>query len=335
MPISWPKVKRVFKIIGGLLALLFVSVTLGIWWLWRADAMDVPDLPGTLTSGSLEHGGLVRAWQAYLPASRRERMPVVVLLHGSRGDGQRMLEGTRYGFNILAEREGFVAVYPDGFENHWNDCRAGADYSANTGNVDDVGFFAALLEVLEREYGIDPSHVYAVGMSNGGQMAFRLGLEAPHLVAGIAAIAASLPVEDNLDCMPRGQPVRTLVINGTEDPVNPYGGGVVEIYGNTSRGPVRSSEDTARYWARLAGHDGAGQQHDWPQHAPDDSTSVMSRTWSAPGQPNVALITIVGGGHTIPHSRYSMPRILGRTSQEFDTAELVWAFFTGGEFPPQ
>ena len=142
----------------------------------------------------------------------------------------------RYGFDVLAERHGFVAVYPDGYQRHWNDCRGSANYAANTEDIDDVGFLRALVQQMVEEQGVDPERVFATGLSNGGQMAYRLGLEAPELVAGIAAMAANLPVASNLDCMPSGEPVAAMVMNGTADPVNPYEGGLVEIFGNTSRG---------------------------------------------------------------------------------------------------
>jgi len=284
---------------------------------------------------SLEHNGHLRTWQSYIPGSISADAPVVLVLHGSRGDGQRMLEGTRYGFNILAEREGFIPVYADGFEKHWNDCRGSATYSANTRDIDDVGFLKALVNQLAQQHGVDLSRVYVTGMSNGGQMAYRMGLEAPGFVAGIAAIAASLPVDENLDCEPSGQPVRALVMNGTQDPINPYQGGLVEIGGDSSRGTVLSTQETALYWAGLAGYNGAGDFRAWPERNPVDDTSVESVVWSAPGKPEVALISLVGGGHTMPHKELSLLPVLGRTSHEFDTAELIWAFFSGGNYWPE
>jgi polyhydroxybutyrate depolymerase len=323
--------KKLLKTLAALMALVLASVLLAWRWYLHPDTMDPPRLAGQMESGSLEHDGLVRTWRAYIPAMREGPPPLVLVLHGSGGDGQRMLEGTRYGFNILAEHYGFIPVYPDGFEQHWNDCRAGADYSANARNVDDVGFLQALVREMRARHGIDPSRVYAAGMSNGGQMAYRMGLEAPVSVAGIAAIAANLPVQDNMDCAPSGEAVATLIINGTEDPVNPYGGGVVQIVGNTSRGQVLSAGKTARYWAEIAGYTGEGVRRVWPGKADDDGTSVESTEWSAAGRPSVALITVVGGGHTIPHTVYRLPRVLGRTSHEFDAATVIWDFFSGGK----
>ncbi|MAA87336.1 MAG: polyhydroxybutyrate depolymerase [Haliea sp.] len=240
-----------------------------------------------------------------------------------------MRDASYRAFELLADREGLVVVYADGFENHWNDCRGGASYSANEENIDDVGFFRALVAVLGKTYNADLRRVYATGLSNGGHMAFRLALEAPDLIAGIAPIAANLPVQDNMDCEPSGKPVATLIINGTDDPVNPYAGGVVDVFGDTSRGQVRSSFDTARYWATLAGYNGPAEQQTWFERATGDGTTVTSAAWSSTSGPPVGLISVEGGGHTVPNLKYRMPRILGKTSHEFNTAEIIWAFFSG------
>jgi polyhydroxybutyrate depolymerase len=307
--------------------MLALAIVLAWWWYLRADSMTPPDLPGVVEAGSLEHNSRQRSWQAYLPAAQAGQPALVLVMHGSLGDGQRIREVTRYGFDVLAERHGFVVVYPDGFERHWNDCRGGADYAANLENIDDVGFLRVLVQRMVREQGVDPQRVYAAGLSNGGQMAYRLGLEAPDLVAGIAAVAANLPTDESMDCEPSGVAVAALVMNGTADPVNPYEGGVVEIYGNTSRGLVTSAAETATYWAELAGYFDDGAHSSWPDRAPDDGTSVQSVDWLQAGRPPVSLVSIIGGGHTVPHPVFNLPRILGPTSHEFDGPEVIWAFF--------
>lgn len=118
-----------------------------------------------------------------------------------------------------------------------------------------------------------------------------------------------------------------MVINGSEDPVNPHEGGVVEILGDRSRGNVLSSLDSARYWARLAGHGPAPTSSETIDANPDDDTALEIQRWEAPGRVPVQLVSVLGGGHTFPHPLYSLPRLLGRTSHEVDGAELIWAFF--------
>lgn len=317
---------------GFLLAIFLLAAALAWWWYLRAESMTPPALPGVVERGDMEFEGRRRSWLAYLPAAKEARPALLLVMHGSLGDGEGMRETvTRFGFDVLAERHGFVVVYPDGYQRHWNDCRAGADYAANREHIDDVGFLRALVGLMVEEQGVDPARVFATGLSNGAQMAYRLGLEAPELVAGIAAVAANLPAPDSLDCEPSGQAVAALVINGTADPVNPYEGGLVEIFGNSSRGEVRSSMATARYWAGLAGYSGEGERKVWREREPDDGTSVESIEWLAPGKPPVRLVTIVGGGHTVPHPLFSLPRILGPTSHELDGAEVVWRFFSAAD----
>ena len=109
---------------------------------------------------------------------------------------------------------------------------------------------------------------------------------------------------------------------------------MVTVGGDSSRGLVRSALDTARYWAALAGYTGKGAFAVWPERAADDSTTVESTLWSAVGKQPVQLLTVVGGGHTIPHPVFRLPRILGRTSHEFEAAEVIWEFFSTGESRP-
>ena len=319
---------KLLKFIALVVVIILVAAVLGWWWYLRPEPMEPPELPGVSERGEMEFGGHSRSWLTYIPATRATRPALVLVMHGSLGDGEGMRSTTRFSFDVLAERHGFVVVYPDGYRRHWNDCRAGADYAAKLENIDDVGFLRALVQRMVAEQQVDPARVFATGLSNGGQMAYRLGLEAPELVAGIAAIAASLPVPASSDCQPSGQAVAALVMNGTEDPVNPYDGGTVEIFGNSSRGEVMSSLDTAAYWAELAGYIGAGERRVWSDRVPDDGTTVESTEWLLPGQLPVSLVKIVGGGHTVPHPVFSMPRILGPTCHEMDGAEVVWRFFS-------
>lgn len=319
--------KRALHIAGVLVAALIVVAAAAWWWYLRPDFVDPGPLPGSTTTHSLEHDGLTRTWRAYVPSTTAEQPPLVLVLHGSNMDGGEMIRWTSRAFDVAAEEHGFIAVYPDGHKRYWNDCRREAGYPANREQVDDVGFLRALVEQAAQTHGLATPEVFVVGISNGGHMAYRLGYEAPRLVDGIAALVANVPAPDNLGCEPSGLPVPTLIINGTDDPINPYGGGVVDVFGDTTRGLVLSAPESARYWAELAGHQGPGREIRWPDRAPDDGTRVTSTVWSGNGRPPVELITVHGGGHTLPHPAARYARILGRTSHEFDTAEVVWRFF--------
>jgi polyhydroxybutyrate depolymerase len=322
--------KKALIALAVLLSCALCLLVLAGWWLLKSDSVEEPNLPGAVEVGSMLHQGQRRTWRTYVPSTKTEKSALLLLLHGSRGDGERMRSKTTfYKFDELAEREGFLVVYPDGYEQHWNDCRATASYTANLENIDDVSFLDSLVKLLSADHGVDTSRVYVAGMSNGGHMAYRLGFEAPDLVAGIAAIAANIPVDEHMDCERSGNAVSVMIMNGTEDPINPYHGGTVELFGDTSRGDVMSSAATAGYWSKTAGYKEEGAQYSWPQRTPADGTTVESTEWSNPGQKAIALVSILGGGHTVPNLEYDLPRIIGTTSHQLSGAEVIWSFFTG------
>jgi polyhydroxybutyrate depolymerase len=312
------------------LALALLAAALGafaLFWL-RFERVPEPELPGALVAGSLEHAGRTRTWHAYLPARRVPSPALVLVLHGSQGDFAQARGGYGYDFDRLAESEGFLPIYPDGFERHWNDCRAAGPYAANALDVDDVSFLRALVERFAAEHGADRARVFATGISNGGQMALRLALEAPDLVRAVAPVVASLPAERNMDCRPAGRPVSVLIMNGSADPMNPWRGGDVALYGLVgNRGAVLSSEDSIDYFRDLAGHTAAPEVVTLSDLDPGDASTVEVTRWRAPGRKHVALYAIRGGGHGAPHPGLTLPRLLGPTNHDIHAAEEIWRFF--------
>lgn len=285
---------------------------------------------------SIEVGSLRRTYRVYRPQSALDGAPLWLVLHGSGGTGADMQAMHDGAFDRLAEREGIVLAYPDGVGEHWNDCRPRADYSANLQNVDDVGFLRALVHVLHAELQIDLERVTAIGISNGGQMVFRLAFEAPELAATYVALLANLPAPGNDDCRHEATPVRMLLINGSEDPINPSQGGLVNLAGNTSRGAVLSSRETAEAWAKLAGHLVEPAIFRVRERSFDDETSVVLWEWQKARTPAVSWISVVGGGHSLPTTarlptwpaaiESAVRAAYGRQSREFETAEIIFDF---------
>jgi len=309
----------------GVLVLLLAG--LASWGLLPKGVPE-PALPGRLVSGELVHDGRTRTWHAYLPARREPHPALVFVLHGSRGDWAQARGGYGFDFDRLAEKAGFIPVYPDGFEGHWNDCRKAGPYAANRLNIDDVGFLRALLASFEKDQGVDPARVFATGISNGGQMALRLALEAPNLVRAVAPVVASLPAGGNLDCKQAGRPVSILIMNGTADPMNPWKGGDVALYGLIgNRGAVLSSEDSIDYFRDIAGYTGPPEVTALPDLVSDDDSTVEVRRWHAPGKREVVLYVIRNGGHNAPHPDLRVPRLLGPTNHDISAAREIWRFF--------
>lgn len=258
-------------------------------------------------------GGRERFFIEYTPKNLKPGAPLLFVLHPSGGDGSSMRDYSNYEFDELADANGFVAVYPDGFENTWNDCRGGSPFSSKAMKIDDVGFIRTLIAHEVEAHGIDRKRVFAAGWSNGAQLAYRLGLEHPEDFAGIAAISASVPVKESLDCGQVDKPIPAMVINGTADPINPYRGGMVNL-GGAKLGNVLSSEDTAKYWAGLLGVTSAPQTASLPHVG--GRTSVTSMIWAKEGKPVVVHYSVKNGGHAMPLK-----------GEDLDSPVAIWNFF--------
>jgi polyhydroxybutyrate depolymerase len=115
-------------------------------------------------------------------------------------------------------------------------------------------------------------------------------------------------------------------MNGTADPINPYGGGNVTLFGFGNRGRVLSARESAAYFARRNGITDPPATEALAR--PEASATSAERTvWSSTAGTEVRLYTIHGGGHTIPQPYTRSPRILGRTHTALDGPAEIWRFF--------
>jgi polyhydroxybutyrate depolymerase len=296
-----------------------------------------PTLSGTLQSERLTIDGLDRTFSFYRPARTESTPALIFVLHGSDGDGALMRRMSLFRFDTLADAKGAIVVYPDGYKKFWNDCRASADYAANIEKIDDSAFFAAMIDHFVQQYGVDPKRVYATGISNGGHMIYRLGLEIPQRFAALAAMAANLPIDANLDCTASGQPVSMAILNGTQDPINPYNGGLVTIMGNSSRGHVRSSAETTQYWAALAGAAHTGTTR-LPEADGDTRTWIEREIYRGENATEIRLYTLHGSGHVMPvRAGFFMTQLLkallGGNAGDIVSADELWEFFEAHRAP--
>jgi polyhydroxybutyrate depolymerase len=132
-----------------------------------------------------------------------------------------------------------------------------------------------------------------------------------------------------MDCKPAGRPASVLIMNGSADPMNPWAGGDVALYGLIgNRGAVLSTEESIDYFRDLAGHAEAPVVEVLPDLDPGDASRVEVRRWRAAGRKSVALYVIENGGHNAPHPKLEVPRLLGPTNHDISAAEEIWRFFS-------
>ena len=250
-----------------------------------------------IKSDSLKIGDQFRSFHFQKPVSDSKGYSLVFVLHGSGNSGKQFINNIN-DFNVIAEQEKLIAVFPDAFKKYWNECRKSSPAEANQLNLNENLFFSEMIEYFTSKYSIDPKKVFIIGTSGGGHMAYKMALTMPEKFRAIAALIANLPSPDNLDCSESKIPVNMMMVNGTEDTINPYQGGKV-ILGTRDFGSVRSTDETFGYWAGLAGYSGAPKKELLPNTDPGDGKTIERISFYG-AKKSVVLYKVIGGKHDYP-----------------------------------
>jgi len=222
-----------------------------------------------------------RTYRVHRSATLADNPGLVVVLHGSFG-GAFQAETTT-GFDVEADRLGWIAVYPDGVADGWDAFGSGPTWGQHPG-ADDVVFIRELIDRFKSIYNVDPDRVYVTGHSRGGMMSYRLGCELSDLVAAIAPVSGNMATASgsaDVPCAPTN-PVSILAIHGTADGTIPMAGGKVDII-------FSPMADVIARWRSLDNCAGNSTV------AVDGSTTTTS--WTCAGGSTVATRIQAGGCH--------------------------------------
>jgi polyhydroxybutyrate depolymerase len=304
----------------------------------RIESRRLDRVPRLGTAAKAESGGpghesiiikgQVRTFLRFTPNSvlvKAKRASVVFALHGGKGTASQLQ--SYLGLNAVAEKEGFIVVYPQGEGKRWNDGRTvEANGGADVSSADDIGFLNTLADALVAQGVADPKRIYIMGLSNGGFMTLALACAPSSRFAAFGAVIASIPAAKKAECKP-GAPLNVVMINGTEDKLIRYDGapGMFGLKGNLP--PAEAA-------GHLAGLSGCKEpvETELPDRDPADATRVVKRAWAACNETaKVEFLTVRGGGHQPPviggSSNVLVDAFLGTRSHDIDTAETVWDFF--------
>lgn len=289
-------------------------------------APEVPRLSGTLARSSIEVAGIKRTYLTYVPQGLARGAPLVVVMHGSGQNGAQVRTETGYAFDRLADEQGFAVVYPNAQDGYWDVCSRVGAVATRARHIDDVGFLTGVADKLIAELSVDPGRVFAVGSSRGGSMALRLALEAPARFRAVAAVSASMPTPGNFKCKSPAQGTSSVMImNGTKDPIVPFEGGEVSLFGLFYRnGNMLSSRESGQFFATLNQISGTPESN---EVAVAGGIRVEHVVWRNESKAEVELVAIHGGGHGVPQPYQRRPRILGPSAMEPNGPVLIWAFF--------
>jgi polyhydroxybutyrate depolymerase len=276
------------------------------------------------TTETIEVDGLSRSYIQYLPQGWNivTNLPVIFVLHGGTlGDPGKMLANVDY--RKLADEEKFIAIYPAGVENNWND---GRPTDANLLGVDDVNFISSLIVKLATEYAVDEGAIFVTGGSNGGFMASRLGCELSSKIAAIAAVAATIEANSIYpNCNPENA-VPALYIHGTLDKFVPIDGGEMTV---GDGGFVVSHADAISKWLQINSITSAPIITNLPDIADDGTTITEARYLNSTTGVEVVSYVIENGGHSWPQGTGpNFPNLVGIRSMDMDAKQVIWNFFT-------
>lgn len=246
--------------------------------------------------------GKQRSYLLSVPPSDRPA-PLVVAFHGLFQTAR--VFATQTGLVAATRSAGVVLAMPESDGPAFNDGRLGA-----TGPQDDA-FTLALVDELVAAGVADPRRVVVTGFSNGAGMAMSVASAHPRAVAALVSVAGSLM--DGAGAPRPTAPVRTFLVHGTADKVQPWEGraargalmpayipvpatvaawvdaagagpAVVERHpGSLGRGPVEvSTWSPGESGAGVVSYIVTGMGHVWPVGESDnfDATTVVVRAAS-------------------------------------------------------
>ena len=254
---------------------------------------------GGVSTQSLMSGQRARTYRLFVPQGydRRQRLPLVLDLHGSGGNADGEARNSR--LETLAAGEKFLVATLEAEGGNWN-------VPVESGRPDDVAYVGDVIDHVSAQACVDATRIYATGFSGGARMSSLLGcglgarLAAIAPVSGLRAPAAT--------CTTR--PIPVITFHGLADPQNTYDG---HVPGRAAW--VESVPDALAGWA---GHNRCRTK--FVLEDPPGPLSTMRYEGCAAGA-EVRLIRIDGLGHRWTHD-------------EVDTTSVMWQFFKNHPLKP-
>ena len=249
--------------------------------------------------------GLERKYLYYEPTNLPDNAPLIVVMHGY-GDNNSAIRNYS-GMNNIADIYGFAVCYPRGTrDNNGNGSRffnVGYDFNLGIDTVNDLGFIEALAVYLQQTHNLDPQRTYATGMSNGGDMCYKIACHGSGVFKAVAPVAGMV-LQSIVNTNSNYTPIPILEIHGTEDNVTYWEGDMNNIDG---WGAYPSIPNMIDYFADLNGST-TTIIDTLPNSNTTDGSNVIREKYSQIGSNcnQVWLYKIIGGGHDWPGASGNM-----------------------------
>lgn len=222
--------------------------------------------------------------------TRSEKLPLVIAMHPYPADGAAA--ATISGLSAKADKRNFLVAYPDGLNQAFNALIC-------CGTEDDVGFIRTITKRLTSTWNADPDRAYATGISNGGDMSFKLAVELPDTFAAIAPVSGGYLGPDSADdsYMPK-----------TPASVITFIGGLDEHYAGMDEG-------ITAWQKRLSCKTGQPEKLK-KKTKKQQPSAATARTWSSTGCPTWAT-----------PGRAARAGSMSDPTAGINATDLMWEFF--------
>lgn len=204
---------------------------------------------------TIQVGEVERVYFLHLPKNydNTKTYPVVFVYHGY-GDFPKLIEFYT-GWSAKADKEGFIAVYPQGTNDETERQLSHNGHlccnPALRNEVDDISFFETLRSHLINTYNANPKGIFVTGFSNGGFMTNRLASEKSELITAAAPVAATTTgratenQDDFAELSAPSSPIPVLIINGKKDQSVLFEGG----YNQAKTFESKPAKDSFSFWS--------------------------------------------------------------------------------------
>ena len=177
------------------------------------------------------HDGKDRIYNYYVPKNFKKNSPAIFVFHGWGGTSKGTMNFMQdvHQFHDLADKYGYMIVYPEGLPNDVDHLLYNSDPN-NSGNWwcsdpnnpicsnDDADFARELAKYFIKRHDLDSSKIYATGYSMGGVASWIVNQQAGDVFKGAAPFGAVNGGEKMGMKFPSKQAFPILMFDGLADP---------------------------------------------------------------------------------------------------------------------
>ncbi len=274
------------------------------------------------------HEGVEREYIIHVPENLNQDSPIVFVIHGYTGSAEGIAAYT--GMNNIAEREGFIAVYPQGTIDSNGNTFFNVGYEFNDDSpINDVSFIRELVRSVSQEFNLKRKKAFATGMSNGGDMSYLLACTSSDLFKAVAPVAGVL-MKGLKDSCELSSPVPIFEIHGTADKISLFEG---DLNNEGGWGAYYDLPSTIDFFAERYQLTNKSVKQMTSKESGADYDIFFERHWSDDLEEEVWMYRIEDGRHVWPGIKlnwWNNPLAwfyFGSGNEDINASEEVWAFF--------